>query len=96
MSPLPHVEAILKAATDNVAATSSPVERARAAAELIDALAIAQGEASRLRLEALVELRANDVPVNEIARRVGLTHPRVSQLLKRAAQRESGPTHTAV
>lgn len=63
-------------------------ERAIAAGDLIDRLSQASGEASRVRREALEEMRKAGKSNAEIAREIGLDPSRVSRILTRGTPPE--------
>lgn len=76
----------------DIAAVEEPLERARAAS---DAMATLQGqsvELSRIRRGAIVEAQSSGVLQDEIARFLGVTPGRISQMKKAGAVEHKAPT----
>ncbi|MCY9787240.1 UTRA domain-containing protein [Nocardiopsis sp. EMB25] len=75
----------------DIAAISDPVERARAASSAMTTLQGQSVELSRIRRGAIVEAQASGMRQDEIARHLGVTPGRVSQMKKAGGD----PSHKA-
>ncbi|WP_017581409.1 hypothetical protein [Nocardiopsis valliformis] len=67
--------------TEQLRAITDPVDRTRAAADLIDALNHAQKEIKTIRAEAVADLRPGR-SMREVGEMIGVSTGRVDQILK--------------